>query len=176
MKKIIFCIVTFSVVSCNFFNKKDETKIITKNKNTDIFYTENEGLDYIRFPLIKPFDITSIDVEESWLLGRGHDTDVYADYISELIVFEKYFFLHSKCNTIVDNDSVDEGWYVLNTDEKGFLKGITSEKNFLKGFTTKENFIKSLNINSEKLNWQKPADLYKQFKETGCLHWIPNCK
>ncbi len=165
------------MISCNFSNKKE--KIPNKNKNTDIFYIENEGLDYVRFPLIKPFDITSIDVEQSWLLGRGHNTDIYADYISQLIVFKDYVLVHSNGNTIVDSNSVKEAWYIVDTKEKDFSKDFTTEKKFLKGFTTKKdflNYIKSINIDSAKLNWQKPADLYKQFKETGCLPWIPNCK
>ncbi len=188
-KKITYCLIIFSLVSCNFSNKKVETKLPTKNKNSDIFYTEKSGLDYVRFPLIKPFDITSIDIGESWLLGIGHDTYVYSDKISELTIFKEYIFVHSIGETIIDGKTVQESWYVYNTIEKEFLKKYTTDKDFLKNygiekyflkeFTTKKEFLehlKSKNIDSTKLNWQKPEDLYKQFKETGCLPWIPNCK
>lgn len=176
-KKIIFYLFIFSFISCNFSNKKTKSKIVIKNINTDIFYTENEGLDYIRFPLLKPFDATS-GARVSWLLGIGHDTEIYADNICELTIFEKNIFIHSIGDTIVGDDSVQEGWYVVNFSDKKIVKDVTDKKEFLKDFKTKKEFLqylKSININSEKLDWKKPADLYKQFKETGCLPWIPNC-
>ncbi len=155
------------MTSCNFSNKKE--KIPTNNKNTDIFYTKSVGLDIVRFPLIKPFDITSIDIKESWLLGIGSDTDIYADNISELTILKSYIFVHSIGRTIVGDNFVLEGWYIVDTKAKEFLKGFATEKEFSK-------YLKSIQIDDDKLVWRKPAYLYKQFKETGCLPWIPNCK
>jgi hypothetical protein len=160
----------------------------TKNNNTDAYYIETEGLDYVRFPLIKPFDATS-GASDIWILGIGHDTFVYSDNIYEITVLKNFILVHSIGVTIVDGDSVQEGWYVFNTTDKEFLKKFKTEKDFLKnygiekyflkGFETEKEFskyLKSIHIDEDKLVWQKPADLYKQFKETGCLPWIPNCK
>ncbi len=165
IKKITYYLVIFSLFSCNFSSKK----IKPLNNNKDVFYNKSTGLDYIRFPLIKPFDITYYDAQEIWFIAKRPDSVVYSDNIHELTLLESKIFVHSIGKTVVGDDFVNEGWYVYDTNKEDFLKAFVTEKDFLI-------YTKSINVDSTKLNWQKPEDLYKQFKETGCLPWIPNCK
>jgi hypothetical protein len=164
-KKIIYYLIIFIFISCNFSNKK----IKPLNNNKDIFYNQSCGLDFIRVPLIKPFDITYYDAQGVWFLVQRPDTLVYSDNIEELTVLESNIFVHSVGKTVLEDDFVEESWYIYNTKSKEFLKGFATEKEFSK-------YLKSIHIDEVRLVWQKPADLYKQFKKTGCLPWIPNCK
>ena len=65
--------------------------------------------------------------------------------------------------------------YVLNNFYHWFV--MIASKNITKGFHTEEEFreyIKTLGIQDP--DWQMPDEAYEQFRNTGCLEWIPDCK
>lgn len=54
---------------------------------------------------------------------------------------------------------------------------IIPEKEIAEGFHTEDEFrdyIQTLGIQDS--DWQRPDEAYEQFKKTGCLEWIPDCK
>jgi len=57
-------------------------------------------------------------------------------------------------------------WFVLIPD-KEIAKGFQTEAEF-------RQYIQTLGIQDP--YWQTPDETYKQFKKTGCLEWIPDCK
>jgi hypothetical protein len=56
-------------------------------------------------------------------------------------------------------------WFVLIPDQE-ITKGFHTEDEFTE-------YIQTLGV--DELDWQTPDKVYKQFKKTGCLDWIPDC-
>ncbi len=169
IKKITCCLVIFSLISCNFIKKKEKTP--TKNKNTDSYYTETGGMDFVRFPLSKPFVVMSLDNQETWTVGEGFysDNSIIADHVTEINFSDNIVFCHSVGETSIDYESLNEAWYIITTKNDTIRKGFSNKKDFIE-------YAKTLNVDANKLDWKSPNQLFKQFYETGCLPWIPNCK
>jgi hypothetical protein len=111
----------------------------------------------------------SIDVKETWAMGKGFDSWTISSNIYDIAILEDVIFCHSKGSTIVDGKEVNEAWYIISPKKDVFEKGFINKNSFLE-------YLKKLNIDIHKLDWKTPNDLYNQFNETGCLPWIPNCK
>lgn len=168
-KKIVYFLIYFSLFSCNFSNKK--AKVLTKNKNTDKYYTDTGGIDFVRFPLSKPFVAMSLDNEKTWSVGEGFysDNSLIADNVVEINFCDDIIFCHSIGETIVDYQSAKDAWYIITSKKYTIRKGFTKKKDFIE-------YAKTLNIDVNKLDWKSPSLLFKQFDRTGCLPWIPGCE
>lgn len=59
----IITIISFCCLSCNHNKGKSESTYV------DDFYTRDKGLDYIRIPLVKPFELIKIKGENSWCIN-----------------------------------------------------------------------------------------------------------
>ena len=56
-------------------------------------------------------------------------------------------------------------WFVIIPDKK-IAEGFHMEDEF-------REYVQTLGI--QDIDWQTPEEAYKQFKQTGCLEWFPDC-
>ncbi len=150
-------------------------------KHTDPFYYINDGFDPRRIPLIKPLEVNLLPSSRSWDIFL--QPSMYIDYPNRQ--GDYYFYGHiyevekiAVINGIIMAYSsyVDEEadsyiqdnyyhWFVLIPDQE-ITKGFHTEDEFTE-------YIQTLGV--DELDWQTPDKVYKQFKKTGCLDWIPDC-
>jgi hypothetical protein len=153
---------------------------LQKEANKDRFY-EASGLDAMRVPLIKPYEMLKIDYEKPgwWSLGWSvmlhispSEKEVYyylnINDIKKIAVENRVIMIYS---TDAKEVRIDAGqkilyWFVLIPDEK-IETGFGTEVEFL-------SFVQGYGIQIP--NWVEPDAAYEQFDKTGCLDWIPDCR
>jgi hypothetical protein len=173
MKKINFMIILLTLCLL--------TSCRAQNKHADSFYNINDGIDPRRIPLIKPIELNLLSSSGSWdldlqpgiwldypnsqglyyLYGHVHDVETIA--VTDGIVMAYTSYLDEEADPYIQDNYYH--WFVLIPD-----------KEITKGFHTEEEFseyIQSLDVKT--LDWLIPDEVYKQFKKTGCLDWIPDC-
>ena len=171
MKKLTLCIgiilVTLYLAGCN-----------PRFQHEDQFYNDSGEFTYLRFPLIKPYYMDRLDGKSPWVMSslslwapppnatylyrslrdvrnlsvKNGVIMVYSPYVDEQVdqsIREKYFH-----------------WFVVVPD-KNIEVGFENEGAFLE-------YIQQFGI--QQPDWLEPNDIYKEFAQTGCLDWIPDCK
>jgi hypothetical protein len=132
----------------------------------DPFYTDDGGLDYGRFPLIKPYEVAS--VENIWSIDL-HATPsktslhfISLHDISQIAVENQVIMVYAPSMAL---DERKLSWFVLISD-KNIETGFSTEAEFL-------NFVHSYGI--ENPDWLDPSSVFQTFVKTKCLKWIPDC-
>ena len=150
-------------------------------RNPDPFYSSTGEWDSIRFPLIKPYQVTyheqsprrleadywGIQLHVSpmakeiyWYTGL-HDVQKIAVVEGVILVYTPYEPLVAK-----DVGQKVLNWFVIIPD-KGIETGFDNENDFLE-------YLQEYGINE--VSWETPDVLYQRFLDTGCLDWIPGCQ
>lgn len=145
---------------------KKEEKIIP-NENRDEFYVNSSHYDMIRFPLLKPFEIISINDGKEWILEHNIKPKNIGEInnpnnIVKIAYVQNLFLIYSEGKTILRGKEVKKAWYILDVED-----------NCIKGFETEEELEK---IVKSQIVWRNSSELFKEFDETYCLEWIPLCK
>jgi hypothetical protein len=158
-------VLLFILAGCGSGQTPDARK---NNPNTDPFYIDEKGFDFNRFPLIKPYEVITLNHGTEWNLGLKDDIGFShrVSNVKKLDVKSNLILAYGSDSTYLNNRKVYEVWYVINSskqEEKGFLK----EEEFLE-------YIKKHGI--ENPEWRDVNAVFKQFVDTYCLEWIPNCK
>ena len=162
-------ILLFSLGGCDLGQNNDARK---NNPNTDPFYIEEKGFDFNRFPLIKPYEVVTLNHGTSWDLGlKGLKDDeawlsVCVSNVKKLDVKSNLILAYGSDSTYLNNHKVFEAWFVINPTIKE-EKGFTNEEEF-------SSYLKKQGI--EKPKWREVNEVFKQFLDTYCLEWIPSCK
>jgi len=82
-------------------------------QNTDTFYTDKGGVDYMRVPLIKPYELLSIPGHDNWAARLKENTlNVSVDSVKMANVFQNIILLYST-NTVFQSEPVRELWVVI---------------------------------------------------------------
>lgn len=169
IKIALIILLVFCTLGCSKIKKSAKNKIegalnhIHWIQETDDFYARSSGWDYIRLPLIEPYEATNITGDE-WLLDNdlinpsGSNT---AGNIYQVSVLKPYIFIYCDKPTLVDSHKVDSAWYIINT-----------EKNELSTFLTYKEY-------NEYLREQKITrpemyiidSIWNEFDRTGKLPW-----
>lgn len=146
----------------------------SRHQNADPFYSQYSERELLRFPLIKPYE--SIYLEETgWMIELhispykpGIPTYTGIAFPEKLSVKNNVIMVYTTYVPMQSRVDGEQGlyWFVLLPEEKKEL-GFKNEPDFL-------NFIKQYGIDSP--DWQNVDDAFRQFRETGCLAWIPDCK
>jgi hypothetical protein len=147
---------------------------VTRHYSDDPFYSSVGDWDSTRFPLIKPYEVISLDagiwgmklhVLQSpegiyWYLGIGD--------LQKIAVMNDVILVYTQDKPYVDKEAGQKVlyWFVIIPDEK-IETGFDNEDDFLK-------YIQEYGINEPV--WEDPNTLFQRFQETGCLEWIPGCK
>ena len=146
-----------------------------RNQNVDPFYSDYGDGDFIRFPLIKPYEATYLNKDTGWMINlpispRENGISSYLDILlpekvavknNVIMVYTSYKPEHLQASP--------EGilyWFVLLPEGKKEI-GFSNETEFL-------SFIKGYGINNP--DWQSIDAAFGQFRKTGCLSWIPGCR
>ncbi|PQL91142.1 hypothetical protein [Apibacter adventoris] len=169
-KIIITIIITVNFISCT----QNESKKLNKTQmNKDPFYTENSGYDYIRFPLIKPYETISLNKGEEWAIKSDFKPKTPAEIVKAYgiqkinILLRKIIICYCEKYPIIGGEEFPKAWFIF-----------IPEKNINKGFTTEQEFrayLQTQGIQKEQIEWNTPKELYEQFSKTYCLSWIPDC-
>ncbi len=150
--------------------------------HTDSFYNYNEN-DYplLHLPLIKPIEADCFDGKTPWrvFLTYGlwvpvpnrQDNFHYGYNIEELekfavhngVIMAYSAYLYKGADAYIQDNYFH--WFVV-IPEKKIAEGFHSEDEF-------RQYIQTFDIQDP--DWQKPDESYEQFKQTGCLKWIPDC-
>ncbi len=174
MKKGIGCLIVLLCVALFLYCTRPA-------EHADPFYNVSEDFEMIHIPLIKPIQIVQGEPYAPWRIFLGklgiwvsvpNSKEAYVYNIEEvekfdlqngiIMVYSPY--VNKKANPYILNNFYH--WFVLFPD-KNISEGFHTEVEFIQ-------YIKTLDI--EKLGWKTPDEVYEQFRHTGCLEWIPDCK
>lgn len=164
MKKfVLISLLLIIVFGCGHKNKYP-----FKTKAEKLFYTDCAGMDYVRFPLIYPYEVMNADFNnEKWIInlqkGIGRYTSVYK--LARVTVVNDLIMAQTEDSS---DDIVDEAPLRL------FV--IIPSKQMEVGFSTEKEFNEYVNkCGIYKIRWWNVRDAFKKFEETDCLPWIPGC-
>lgn len=164
MRATLLLGLAIAFLSCN--RSKNNHKF-SSEKEQD-FYTEHQGMDYIRFPLIMPYEVICTDLQEmNWLVDLKTNPNYYSSItkLQKIAISKGVISIYSMDNTLVTAGQEVWHWFVVFPSKKIEI-GFSSEKAF-------NEYIKSNGITN--LNWIEPNEAYHQFKKTECLPWIEGC-
>lgn len=143
-------------------------------RSKDPFYQSSGEGDYLRIPLIQPYEAIKGNDQEGWSIDLDVSPSEEATYyisikrVEKIVIKEEVIFVYT---SYVEESAKGLGrkilqWFVLDA-ENGIEKGFDKESDFL-------DFISNYKVGE--LNWENPDELFGQFEETGCLDWIPDCE
>ncbi|MDR3577772.1 MAG: hypothetical protein P4L50_28230 [Anaerolineaceae bacterium] len=139
----------------------------------DPFYVgATEGDFAKRIPLIKPYDAIGSEDGDRWYISlqnnhmlKSSDPLSYYDNISDVtkIAVENGLIMGF---TPLSGKNMIVNWFVLIPDKKIEM-----------GFASKGDFLKYINsYGLQEPNWSTMNEFCQQFRSTGCLDWISDCK
>jgi hypothetical protein len=147
---------------------------VTRHYSDDPFYSSVGDWDVVRFPLMKPYEVVSVDGNK-WgvdlhALKSAKGIYWYLDIreVQKIAVTNGVILAYTQYKPDA-NEMLDQKvlyWFVIIPDEK-IETGFDIEDDFLK-------YIQEYGINEPV--WEDPNTLFQRFQETGCLEWIPGCK
>lgn len=154
---LIIAIISFICLSCVHTRNKP------KSISVDDFYTRDKGVDYIRIPLVKPFELIKLKGENSWCINsfiwRYKGGDI------------------AKVDSIQCNDSIVVGYaqeYIdlenehFNTPELWFVIDLKAKT--INSYTN----IKNVPCLMKKLSLIKVDSVYSHYINCGILPWFPD--
>lgn len=173
MKRIILIILLLLSLCCL-------TNHLRCAKHADPFY--NYDSMYIRIPLINPIEISRLDASSPWDIelqtfiwiadypgsqGRhypyGHVIDPEKFAVHNGVIMAYSTFVDTEADVYIQENYYH--WFVM-IPEKEITKGFQTEDEFLE-------YIQMLGV--EEPDWQTPDEAHKQFMNTACLEWMPDC-
>lgn len=165
-KSLLVCFQIFSLVS--LFTASCTPK--------DSFYMRGSGIDYLRFPLIKPYYAISLAGKNiAWSIPLQNFVPLKEDFFPieiqniKLIAIERNVIMvyapNNKSSSSQEKKARTYNYFVLIPDqqlEMGFLEDTDFNK-----------FIQSYGFDD--LKWVEPLILLQTYNKTGHLDWIPYC-
>lgn len=163
---VFMIVLSMAICGCSMFSARFQS--------SDPFYRSTGGNDFLRIPLIQPYDAIRGDENHGWTIDLQVSPSKEATYyISikgvEKIAIEKGVILVYTPYSEESAEGLGEKvfyWFVL-MPGKNTEKGFSNEQDFLI-------FIRDNGVQDPK--WLDPDVLFQQFDKTGCLDWIPDCK
>ena len=150
-------------------------------QHADPFYNINHN-DYplIHLPLINPIEADREAGRTPWRVFLP-----YGPWVSVPNSQEEYGYAIEELEKIAVKNGVIMAYSsYVDTGADAYIQDnyyhwfvLIPDKKIAEGFHTEDEFreyIQTLGIQDP--DWQTPDEAYKQFKQTGCLEWIPDCK
>lgn len=152
-------------------------------QHADPFYNYN-GLSHARIPLIKPIYAYQMRSSEVWFLELQPVIWLVESRDSQGVHYYVYDRVEGLEKFAVKNGVIMAySWYVdkdanAHTQDNYYHWFVmVPDQQITQGFQTEEEFrsyIKTLGVQDP--DWQTPDEAFQQFRHTGCLDWIPDCK
>jgi len=175
MKRTAFYLILLLSLSC-------VTSCMQPVQHDDQFYNVNDDFSMARIPLVNPIEVNRMNSSSPWdielhpgmwvdfpeshgfyyLYGHVHEPEKLAVKNGVIMAYSSY--VDKEADAYIQDNFYH--WFV-NVPETEITKGFHTEDEFLA-------YIQTLDI--EDPDWQTPNEVYKQFRKTGCLEWIPECK
>ncbi|HRH37889.1 MAG TPA: hypothetical protein PK760_06060 [Flavobacteriales bacterium] len=136
------------------------------------YYTKKGGWDYIRMPLIQPYDLESLDGGDRWDAGYWNGASREPIYADEVVVFDTLFVTYAAVDPTPPY-SHPEHWALCIPKRKVVIKAATwnDMRNIIVERTTVTDTTYWNNI-----SWLDCDSLWARFREKGgSLPWIPSC-
>jgi hypothetical protein len=136
----------------------------------DDFYTVTGGWDWVRVPLLKPYEAKKVDPEvetSNWGVALFNSLGTYN--VKRVAAQDSIVYILSgrvddkNDSTLVNLRTVPTGWYAINVKTK-LEKGFANEEEF-------KAYIKANNYPIPK--WHSIDSLSKALGEGGQVPWIP---
>ena len=111
LKTIIIFLILVIIISCS----RNKNKYPFANQKEKNFYTNCGGFDYIRFPLIYPYDVQNADVgSDKWII----DLDLHELYNSiykakDVCVVDSIILAHSTSTNPIREGRKPLQWFVI---------------------------------------------------------------
>jgi hypothetical protein len=149
-------------------------------KHADPFYNVNDDFSFDRIPLINPIEANRLNSSSPWRVLLFH-----GPWVSKPNSQEVYFYAIEELEKFaVENDVIMAYSSYVNKNADAYVQEnyyhwfvIIPEKEVSEGFHTEGEFLQHIQIlGIQDPDWQTPDEAYKQFRRTGCLEWIPDCK
>jgi len=162
--KIVFI---FYILILFFSCRGNKNKFPFTNENEKFFYTDCCGFDYIRFPLIYPYEVMNAEVgSDKWIINLNFHMDYNSIFmVKKICVIDSVILVNSTYPIPVEKGEKPLHWFVIIPSDSLEI-GFNSEVEL-------DNYIKQYNIT--KYKWKNVEDTYKEFKDTECLPWIFGC-
>jgi hypothetical protein len=150
--------------------------------HADPFYNVNDDFSMNRIPLINPIEANRLSSSFPWDIELH--PGMWVDFPKSQGLYYLYGHVHELEKFAVKNGVImayssyidkDADAYIQNNYYHWFV--IVPNKEITKGFHTENEFreyIQTLGV--EDSDWQTPDEAFEQFRRTGCLEWIPDCK
>lgn len=165
MKLIMYLYFVLFCCCTNTNNRKD---------SKEDFYTRTSGWDYMRIPLIKPFEVTCTD-NVQWIVDTKIPQTTIQNIqgpsdVKRVGVYPPYILLYCKGEPIVSGQPVKEAWFIINANENR-IYGFKTQKDFLLfASDCRLSNLKTFDVNNiwqsfsngKALPWTKNIDKYKQ--------------
>jgi hypothetical protein len=151
-------------------------------KHADTFYNVNDGIDPRRIPLIKPIDVIHLNSSSLWDLDLL--PSMWIDYPKSQGLYYLYGYVHELEKFAVNNGIIMAYSSYVDEEADAYIQEnyyhwfvLIPDKEITKGFHTEDEFNEyTQSLGVEEPDWQTPDKAHKQFRKTGCLEWIPDCK
>lgn len=128
----------------------------------DDFYIKERGLDNIRLPLVKPYEVLRLNGSKEWIMNLEVGTLQFSvSNVKEVNVIDSIVIVHSSDITYLRGEKLGNAWFIIKPSQQ-------SEQ----GFALESEFLSELkNHGINKPEFYNIDELYKEFVETGKLKW-----
>ena len=138
----------------------------TLTKKADDFYTTSRAFDFIRFPLIKPYQVMNIPHQnEQWditMVPQNGMEDIRAGNVVKLSVVDSVIFAVCGDSTIYKDHWVKAAWFIIIPRQK-------KEESFL----SEVDFNRYIKANKLPIpQWIEPARVWNEFDTSNKLPWL----
>ena len=165
-KSLILCTILLTITCCCIFPSRFES--------SNPFYISSGGFDFLRLPLIEPYEVIKPDEGNEWFLDLHLPPSEEVSYYIVINEVEKIAIENE--TILVYTSYIKENAEAMGHKEL-FWFVIVPEAGIEKGFETEEEFLDyTQEIGIDTINWFDPLTAFKQFEKTGCLDWFPDCQ
>jgi hypothetical protein len=85
----------------------------TRHKTNDVFYSSKGGFDYVRIPLIKPYEAVKLNGSKEWLVNLKTATLQFSvSNIKEVTIVKGFILLHG-VDTFLKGSTIKEAWFII---------------------------------------------------------------
>jgi hypothetical protein len=133
-------------------------------KQVDEFYTVTGGWDWIRVPLLKPYEVKKIDPNietNTWYIAYGKIDN--AINVKSVSVIDSIIYAYCCDSTLLDYKYVKSAWFIFDT-----------KQDIKQGFPSEAEFNQYINDNKYPVpQWHDIDSLSKALGNGGKVPWIP---